>query len=131
MEAQPDPDTPAPRRHPLRRPGCILGLILWFLILLTPCFMIVLAVQGEIAVTTGSAPDQRLRVWLIQEAAQSGIGVSSASVQTQDDLLCVQTDVRFVLWRGSAEPTQYCECYTGTDANWQTVRVEQSACSLP
>ena len=122
---------PNPQRSPLRRPGCILGLILWFAALLTPCFLITLAVRGEISVTTGSAPEQRLRIWLIQEADQSGIGISNASVHEQGESLCVQTNVHFVLWRGEAQPTQYCECYIVTGNEYEMAEITQEACSLP
>ena len=123
MEEQPAP------RHPLRRPGCVIALIIWFLVLLSPCFMIVLAVRGEISITTGGAPEQRARVWLIQEAGQSGIGLSNVDVQqTADDAICVQTNVNFLLWRGEAEPTQYCECYTQAESGWQATSVEQGSC---
>ncbi|MFN8565855.1 MAG: hypothetical protein U0703_30415, partial [Anaerolineae bacterium] len=59
-------ETPSkPRRSPLRRAGCIVALVIWFGILLLPCFLVVLAVQQEISIPTGGAPDQRLRLWLI------------------------------------------------------------------
>jgi|SRR5690606_34885709 hypothetical protein len=121
-------EQPAPR-HPLRRPGCVIALIIWFLLLLSPCFMIVLAVRGEFSITTGSAPEQRVRLWLIQEIGQSGIGLSNAEVrQTGEDAICVQTNVQFLLWRGQAEPTQYCECYERAESEWQAASVEQGAC---
>jgi hypothetical protein len=122
---------PTPQRSPLKRPGCILGLILWFVVLLTPCFLIMLAVRGEISVTTGPVPEQRLRVWLIQEPDQSGIGISNVSVQGKDESLCVQTNVNFVLWRGEAQPTQYCECYALAGDSYEITEITQEACSHP
>ncbi len=125
-----DQSSPGTRRHPLRSPGCVIALVLWFVVLLSPCFMIVLAVRGEISMTTGSAPEQRVRVWLIQEAGQSGIGFSNVDVrQTADDALCVQTNVSFLMWRGEAGPTQYCECYERAETEWQATSVEQGACA--
>jgi hypothetical protein len=118
-------------RHPLRNPGCVVALIIWFVVLLSPCFMIVLAVRGEISIPTGGAPEQRLRIWLIQEARQSGIGMSSASVQQNSENLCVQTTVSFILWRGEAEPTQYCECYAQSETGWQPTLAEPGACPQP
>jgi predicted membrane protein len=116
------------KKGPLRRLGCIIGLIIWLFLVFSPCLMIVLAVRGEIALTTGSAPEQKLRIWLIQEAAQSGVGFSNVDVLTDGDQLCVQTNVRFMLWRGQAEPAQYCECYTRTETDWQLLDVSQDAC---
>jgi hypothetical protein len=123
---------PRPPRHPLRNPGCVIALVIWFLVLLSPCFLIVLAVRSEISITTGSAPEQRMRVWVIQEAGQSGVGFSNVDVKhTSDEALCVQTNVNFLLWRGKAESTQYCECYEQAESGWQTTSVEQGVCSAP
>lgn len=119
-------------RHPLRSPGCVIALIIWFVVLLLPCFLIILAVRGEISITTGSAPEQRLRIWVIQEAGQSGIGISNVDVQPNGaDALCVQTNVSFVMWRGEAEAMHYCECYAQSESGWQLTSVEQSTCSPP
>ena len=101
-----------PRRSPLRRLGCIIALVIWFAVLLSPCFLIVLATQQEIVVSTGSAPGQQTRLWLISEIDARGLALSSASVREQDEsAICVQTDVRFFLWAGTAAPVSYCECY--------------------
>jgi hypothetical protein len=81
--------------------------------MLIPCFFIALAVRQEIIITTGSAPNQGLRFWLINEADHRGLGLSVATVhsRSQDSGICVQTDVRFFLWAGESDPTSYCECY--------------------
>ncbi|MEP7290399.1 MAG: hypothetical protein ABI835_01395 [Chloroflexota bacterium] len=103
---------PAPPRSRVRRVGCIAALVVWFAVLLLPCFLIVLAVQQEIVISTGSAPGQQTRLWLISEADERGLAYSSTSTQQSgENALCVQTDVRFFLWTGSAEATSYCECY--------------------
>ena len=108
---------PAPSRSPLRRPGCVIALVIWFAILLLPCFLIVLAVQQEIVISTGSAPGQQARLWLISEADARGLGFSSATVyETSETALCVQNDVRFLLWTGDFEPVSYCECYERASA---------------
>jgi len=107
---------PLPRKpiHPLRRVGCIIVLVIWFAILLLPCFCIVLAAQGEIIISQGRAPNQELRVWLIMEASERGIGISATSTHIGENssALCVQTNINFILWSGSAEPTVYCDYYT-------------------
>jgi hypothetical protein len=121
-----------PRRSPIRRAGCIAGLILWFLILLTPCFLIVLATQGEITITTGGAPGQQTRIWLVSEADQRGIVLSTASVrQPSENALCVQTNVRFFLWAGEAEPTTYCECYERVSSGdpWELASTASGVCT--
>lgn len=124
--------SPKPRRSPLRRAGCIVALVIWFAILLLPCFLVVLAVQQEISIPTGGAPDQRLRLWLISEADERGLALSTASVHQQTATeICVQTDVRFLLWAGSAEPLSYCDCYErgGESAEWASTSSSVGQCS--
>ena len=121
------------RRSPLRRAGCIIALLIWFAILLLPCFLIVLAVQGEITISTGSAPGQQTRLWLISEPDERGLALSSASVTQSDaNALCVETSVRFLLWTGKTEPSVYCECYAraSADAPWSATEMTAAACAF-
>lgn len=125
-------NTLPPRRSPLRRIGCGLLLVIWFSILLLPCFLIVLAVQQEIVVSQGGAPGQQLRLWLISEADERGLGISTASVrQTSPNALCVQTNVRFLMWSGHDDPLAYCDCYerADEDAPWSSVSSASGECS--
>lgn len=119
------------RRRPARRAGCTIVVILWFLLLLTPCVCIALITQGEIIIPQGSAPGQEIRIWLIMEADQRGLGVSTTSVQQpQPSALCVESDTRFLFWTGSAEPLTSCVCYerTGEDQPWSTTSVANGVC---
>ena len=118
-----------PKRSRVRRIGCTILVVIWFLLLLTPCLVVVLASRGEISISTGSAPEQRTRIWLLMEATQRGLGVSTASVHEAGDQLCVQTDVRFLLWQGSQAPTSYCECYTHNADRYDFVSTNSGACS--
>lgn len=124
--------TEKPRRSPLRRAGCIAALVIWFAILLLPCFLIVLATQQEIVISTGGAPGQQLRLWLISEADERGLALSTASVQQSDaNNICVETNVRFLLWAGNSDPLSYCECYQrASDAeSWSLTSSDGAACS--
>jgi hypothetical protein len=122
-----------PRRpSPIRRAGCIVAVVIWFVILLLPCFLIVLAVQQEITISTGSVPGQQIRLWLISEAEARGLAISTASLhQTADNAACVQTDVRYFLWAGESEPSSYCECYQRVSANasWVSTSMASGACT--
>jgi hypothetical protein len=121
----------APRRSPIRRAGCIVLLVIWFGILLLPCFLIMLAVQGEITISTGGAPGQQTRLWLVSEPDERGLGISSASaIQSAPDAVCVETSVRFYLWAGSSEPSVYCECYQreNADSAWASTTTTTAAC---
>lgn len=103
------------RQSPLRRAGCVFGIVLWAVLMLMPFLLIALAVRGEITIDTGAAPDQRLRIWLIMEAKERGVGISTAFAQQLTGQTCVQTDVRFFMWEGPpGEPHSYCECYNQT-----------------
>jgi len=119
------------RRSPLRRLGCIIALIFWFALLLVPCLLLVMATQGQIAVSQGSLPGQQIRVWLIMEADERGFGVSSTSAQQTDpNTACLQTNTRFLLWVGDADSLSYCDCYARdeTASTWQTTSTELGVC---
>ncbi len=121
-----------PRRSPLRRVGCIIGLVIWFAILLLPCFLLILATQGEITISTGSARGQQTRLWLISEADERGLALSTTSTrQDGENALCVQTDVRFLLWTGSSDPLSYCECYDRGNAedSWSFIESINGVCA--
>ncbi len=120
------------RRSPIRRAGCIIVVVFWFLILLLPCFLIVLAVQQEIVISTGSAPGQQTRLWLISEAEERGLALSTTSTrQSDENAVCVETDVRFYLWAGKSDPTSYCDCYQRENANasWSQASTASGACT--
>jgi hypothetical protein len=87
--------------------------------MLVPCFFITLAFQQQITISQGDAPGQMIRIWLINEADHRGLGISSTSVHptVQENNLCIQTDVRFILWAGQSESTSYCECYAPSEGN--------------
>ncbi len=138
-EHAPAPDTGAPgeaadqRRRPiLRRTGCALGVLVWAVLMMIPLLLFALAVRGEISVATGGAPEQRLRVWLIMDAAQRGVGISTAAAYETGGGVCVQTDVRFLLWQGRPEAQQrYCECYErGAAGEWRATSVVSGACPM-
>ncbi len=105
------------RRNPVQRLGCGTALIIWFLLLLTPCFLLTLAVQQEIVITTGSLPGQQFRIYLISEAMQRGVVVSNSRIvgRQSETNSCLETHVRYLLWTGIAESSTYCECFSRTD----------------
>jgi hypothetical protein len=118
-------DAPVPPRfRRLRRLGCVMLVVIWFTILLLPCFFIVLATQQQIVISQGSLPDQQLRIWLIMETTMRGLGISSTSVHPAkgallaEDALCLQTNVSYILWQGQGDATSYCDCYTRDAESW-------------
>ncbi len=115
---------------PLRKPrsirkrlGCGFILLLWFGLILTPCLCIVLATQGEISVQLGNPSANVLRFWLVNEARERGIGISSPTVfNISANAVCIRTNVSFLFWQGQGKSTNFCECYvhTGDGAFTQT-----------
>ncbi len=116
----------------LRRMLRVVGVLMVFVLALTPCFAITLATQGEIVIALGSAPDQEMRFWLVMDAYQRGIGYSTPAITTTGELaLCVQTNVNYALWVGRSEPTVFCDCYARADAEsaWSLTSTRGDVCS--
>ena len=113
----------------LGRLGCV---AVWFAAMMIPFALIILAARGEIIIPTGDAPEQRIRLWLIMEPYERGLGISRAAIVEVDDLSCVQTDVSFLLWEGQAEDgVSYCECYTRSGDDWALETVSEGSCPAP
>lgn len=97
----------------LKRVGAGVGCLLWFIVMCLPLFAFVLAVRGEMTWKRGEFTEDR--IWLIQEIEEQGLGWSSAHVISNHEAnggpICVQTTVRFLMWKGTAEGAAYCECY--------------------
>jgi hypothetical protein len=126
----PEPSAPSLIRY-LRRLGCALLLAVWFTVLLLPCALIVLATKGEIVVAQGGLPGQYIRVWLVMEEDQRGLGISSTSAVRSEGAECLQTGVNYVLWQGSAESATYCDCFTrsGESEAWNLLETYNGACT--
>ncbi len=124
------------RRSIWRRLGCGLGIIGWLAFISLPMIFIVLAVRGQITIPRGGDipnPDSypRLQVRLVTEMDFRGLNITSTMVERDgSDALCVQTDVRFMLWEGEGDPAVYCECYTRADsgAAWDLTEAREGAC---
>jgi hypothetical protein len=96
----------------VRRIGCTTAVVLWFLLLLTPCLCFYFSVQQEVTISLGAAPGQSLRVWLVMEARTRGLGISAGTVARENETaLCVETTTTYLLWQGQPQNTVYCECY--------------------
>lgn len=125
----------------LRRVGCGLAVILWFMLLLMPCVLFYLAANGEIRIWHDAVPDPhahpRLLLSLLSEKEDRGLRIEASSVfnPDADDLsTCVQTDVRFLLWesQGGNQDVTYCECYqrSNADAVWALSRTYANNCTI-
>ena len=129
------------RSSRLRRVGCGLLVPLWFMLLMMPCALIYLAVNGEIRVWHDSVPEPhsqpRLLISLISEMESRGLRFQSSTLFDPDAgnlSTCVETNVRFVLWesQGGNQDVTYCECYARLDeaSAWASDRTYGSSCKL-
>lgn len=113
----------------LRRLGCLLATLLWFLVLLLPCVGFYLAVRGEIVWERSRFSSDRL--WLIREGEQRGIAFSDTQPMGPIDAeeVCKRTHVTIWLWsQGSVERLGYCECEQRLEnGDWAAGR----ECTLP
>jgi hypothetical protein len=118
----------------LRRIGCGLLLIPWFVLLLTPCFVITLLAQQEIRVTWSDVPDDAFRIWLISEREARGLGVAtSRRVEVSPQTVCTVIDVNFFMWQGDpnkigALPSHQCACYRRDPGRFFALSVGPEAC---
>ena len=108
------------------------GVLLWVVILMIPLSVMVLAMRGEFRFNLpGNAPNREMRIWMVMEKDNRGIAYSRPFVASRgDDVLAVQTDVRYLLWEGEGEAISYCQTYTREDANasWSMAESLEGAC---
>jgi hypothetical protein len=113
--------------------------VVWLVFIMSPCFVIVLAVQREIVITFSDVPADELRIWTISEARLRGVAISTtrrvASVAPVPETeggaaTCTIIDTRFLLWQGSADNGHHCSCYVRRGEAWQSVAEGADACKL-
>lgn len=117
--------------RPLRRLGCLVGILIWALLVLSPCALFFFATQNEVNIALGALPEQNLRIWLINEPRERGFAVAvPILVEGPDpDSICLQTETRFLLWMGQGEPGTICDCYTSSsDEGWHLISSSIGAC---
>jgi hypothetical protein len=103
----------------MTRRGCLLGVVLWLVVMLIPLAILIFAIRGEVSWQRGPFVEDRL--WLINlngapgEESASGVAYSSTRLVPNsaavDGRLCAETNVYFLLWRGHSDPATYCQCY--------------------
>ncbi|HEX2622673.1 MAG TPA: hypothetical protein VHL11_21080 [Phototrophicaceae bacterium] len=124
------------RQAYIRRAGCGCAVLLWALFLLIPGFLLVLATQGEVVVWhENSVPEPALhpllQVKLLMEVETRGLNITTSTpVNKPDNLTCMQTEVRFVLWQGNGNNVSYCDCYQreGDKQPWTLISTVSGTC---
>ncbi len=128
------------RANPILRLGCGALIGCWFILLMLPCALFYLAANGEIRLWHGDVPQPHshplLLISLVSAAESRGLRIENSSIVASGDdetSLCVQTDVRFVLWESDENGDQdvsYCDCYWRADtaADWRLDRTFGGGC---
>ncbi|MCB9459918.1 MAG: hypothetical protein H6670_09725 [Anaerolineaceae bacterium] len=127
-----DSINPAPPKKPsiLRRLGCSLLLVVWFLILLAPCTFFYLAINGQIMLEHANVPDPAqhpfLKIQTVMEIEDRGFAITRSLIDQQSETeMCLETYVNYVFWQSSHNESQdavFCDCYMrGADAEWELV----------
>lgn len=100
----------------------LLFVMVWLILIFTPCLALLLASRGEFRISTGPAPEEELRLWLVQDAGRAGLALSRAFSYESDGRRCIQTDAGFLLWRRPRNEedsaTSYCSCYDLQDVEY-------------
>ena len=91
----------------LRRLGYTAVFLLWCTIMLLPTVLCVGLADGQMI--WGDDPNNQMRLFLMQEAGQEGIGLQWTRPAT-DDGACIQTSVRYLMIDGEAENNDLCTC---------------------
>jgi hypothetical protein len=123
-----------PRQGLFGRIGCGIAVVLWFIVILLPACLLVMAIQGEIALWHGGDfPEGEshpfLQAKLLMDADNRGINFTSSSlVDIPGDQVCVQTHVRYILWQGRGENVSYCDCYMRENENWRFIESTRGNC---
>ncbi|MHB8750975.1 MAG: hypothetical protein ACYDBJ_17520 [Aggregatilineales bacterium] len=117
-----------------RRIGCGVLLALWFGgLILGPCAVVTLVSGNEIRLAHSDVPDDNtLRIWLIQQAHERGLGISTGySVNPDASTVCTVTDTHFVLWQGQGQSSHTCACYTRhADGSYTSLTDGPDACTV-
>ncbi len=128
-------NNPRRARPTLRRTLRLLFVLLWLVLILTPCLALALASQGEIRLRIGPAPEEEVRLWLVQDAQRAGLAISFVSQHQYEQRRCFQTGARFLLWRGrqldEETATTFCSCYNKLDETFRRQQMTRGSCPEP
>lgn len=95
----------------LKRIGYTTLFLFWCVIMLLPTIFFFTLSDGQSV--WGDDPNDQLRIFLMQEVGQEGLGVQwTRPVTDNNDGLCVMTSVRYVMLAGEADNNDSCVCQT-------------------
>lgn len=126
---------PQVRRSPIlkwvRRFGCLSMLVVWMVLMLSPCLLLTVIVRGEATLSLSEKPGHQLRMFKVFEEDVRGFGFSWGSVEQgdADDSVCIKTHVRYFTWQGSGENVEFCQCYSQVDNEWVVEEPVDNLCN--
>jgi hypothetical protein len=104
--------------------GCLLSIGIGIIGVLLVFAVLSLAFSGELTVRLGEF--REFRFWTVSEGDNRGIAYSiprftNGSIEAGE--VCLQTKVRFILWRTVEEQLNpsYCECFQRAGDIWQSL----------
>jgi hypothetical protein len=97
----------------LKRMGYTAVFLFWCVIMLLPTMLFFSLSDGQSV--WGDDPNDQVRIFLMQEVGQEGVGVQWSRPATADEA-CIMTSVRYLMFDGEAENNDLCIC-TGTPAS--------------
>lgn len=122
---------PRPLRTPLwfiRRLGCSLMVVIWLLLMASPCLFVTVLVRGEATYNFSDKPGHQIRLFRVQSDTALGFGLSLGTLKNEKDGdFCVLTQVRYLLIEGETENVNYCQCY---DDNGPNAAIVNAQCQI-
>ena len=124
-------------KSPLGRVFFGLAVVLWFGVLLLPCAMFTLAVNGSIRIPHLSAPQPETQpffeVNLLMSVEQRGLQIVRSIISpVNGSRQCVETHVSYLMGQtdGTNDSAVFCDCYTrqGEAARWERSESTLEAC---
>ena len=101
--------------------GCLSTVLV--AVLATGLLLIILSValRGEARFSKGDLGE--LRIWLIRESANQGLGLSTTRIvagRESSGVVCIRTSARFLMIRSEQviENVVFCDCYEKQGENW-------------
>lgn len=95
-------------------------IVVWMLLMLSPCLLLTVIVRGEATLPLSDKPGHEIRLFKVFEDDVRGFGLSWGNTQegNSKDNVCVKTQVRYFTWQGSGENVDFCLCYTRIEDEW-------------
>lgn len=120
------------------RVGCGIMTVLWFMLLLTPCAMFILATTGEIRLDHANIPEPQdhplISLSLSVDAFNSGLKISRSWIAAgEEQTTCVETVTNYLRWRsdGTESTVVFCQCYRRDGNRWIFEQQRMIACDAP